>query len=206
MMAMTMTPDDIYCLMQAADVTLAFDTSVTSRAGFIPLCIQANRINARRKTLGLSKRIHLCVPAAAHTERLFHLAQEHGDRYDVEVARHALRQHRVTVPDFTVQDAEHCAELLAQRYETPAEWYAFRKRRCLECTGLPPNYHDLAKGTGKECGAPNDWLIIAQASRGEMLLVMDDPGWGGEYDLVERIVRYSDVRTALEQLLGELLE
>ena len=203
---MTMSPDDIYRLMQAADVTLAFDTSVTVRRGFIRLCDQANWVNERRKTLGLSGRIHLCVPAAAHTERLFDLAQERGESYDVEIVRHALRQHQVTVPDFTVQDAEHCAELLAQRYETSDEWYAFKKRRCLECAGLPLKYHNLAEGTGKKCGAPNDWLIIAQASRGEMLLVMDDRGRGGEYDLVECLARYSDVRTALEQLLGELIE
>ncbi len=203
---MAMAPDDIYSLMQAADVTLAFDTSITVRKGFLSLCDQANWVNERRKTLGLSGRVLLCVPAVAHTERLFDLAQELGESYNVKVVRHILRERHVTVPVFTSQDAEHCAELLAQQYETPSEWYAFKKRRCLECVGLPPNYHDLAKGTGQKCGAPNDWLIIAQASRGEMLLVMDDQGRGGEYDLVGCIARYSDVRTALEQLLSELIE
>jgi len=201
-----MTPDDVYQLMQAADITLAFDTSVTVRRGFLSLCDQANWVNERRKALGLSKRIYLCVPAAAHTERLFDLAQDHGDRYDVEFVRGVLREHLIAVPDFTVRDAEHCAELLAQRYGTPAEWYAFKKRRCLECVGLPPRYYDEAQGTGQQCGAPNDWLIIAQASHEGMLLVMDDEGRGGEYDLVARQARSSVVRDALERLLKELLK
>ena len=200
-----MTPDDVYILMQAADVMLAFDTSVTVRRGFLSLCDQVNWVNERRQALGLSERIHLCVPAVAHTERLFDLAQAHGDRYDVEFVRRVLKERRVTVPDFTVEDAECCAGLLAQRYGTSAEWYAFKKRRCLECVGLPAQYHEFAAGDGHKCGAPDDWLIIAQASRGEMLLVMDDEGRGGEYDLVERKARSAAVRSALDRLLIELV-
>ncbi len=193
-----MTPDDVYQLVQAADVTLAFDTSVTVRRGFLSLCDQANWVNERRQALGLSGRIHLCVPAAAHTERLFDLAQAHGDRYDVEFVRGVLKERLVTVPDFTVRDAEHCAELLAQRYGTPAEWHAFKKQRCLECAGVPRRYYAEAQGTGQRCGAPNDWLIIAQASRGNMLLVMDDEGRGEEYGLVKRKARSAVVQNALE--------
>ncbi len=201
---MAMTSDDVYQFVQATDVTLAFDTSVTVRHGFLPLCDQANWVNARRRMLGLSGRVHLCVPAAAHAERLFDLAQQHGDRYDVEFVRHILRERQVEVYNFTVQDAEHCAELLVQRYATPDAWYAFKKRRCLECAGLPVEYHHLAAGSGQRCGTPNDWLIIAQASQGKMLLVMDDRGRGGEYDLVERIARFSDVRAVLERVVQEL--
>jgi hypothetical protein len=201
-----MTPDEIYYLMQAGDVTLAFDTSVTVRRGFLSLCDQVNRIDERRKALGVSERIHLRVPVAAHVERLFDLAQEYRDRYDVDVVRRVLEERRVEVPAFTIRDAERCAELLVQRYKTPAEWYAFKKRRCLECVGLPLRYHGEAKGTGGSCGAPNDWLIIAQASRQSELLVMDDRGRYGEYELVECIVRSNDVRSALDQLLEELQE
>lgn len=201
-----MAPDEIYRLMLAGDVTLAFDTSVTVRKGFLSLCDQVNRIDERRKALGISRRIHLRVPAAAHAERLFDLAQKYRGRYDVDVVRRVLEERQVKVPAFTVRDAERCAELLVQRYETPAEWYAFKKRRCLECVGLPPGYHREAAGTGETCGAPNDWLIIAQASRQGELLVMDDQGRYGEYDLVESIVRYSDVRSALDRLFEELAQ
>lgn len=201
---MTTTPDEVYRLAQSADLTLTFDASVTVRRGFLPLCEQANRINERRHRLGIVQRIRLCVPAVAHTERLFGLAQEHGEKYDVEFVRRVLGERQVQVADFTIQEAEHCAGLLAQRYETPAQWRAFKKRRCLECVGLPAQYHCLAEGSGGTCGAPNDWLIIAQASRGNMLLVMEDKGCGGEYALVERIARYDDVRATLERILNEL--
>jgi PIN domain nuclease of toxin-antitoxin system len=202
---MPMTPDDICQLLQTADVTLAFDTSVTVRRGFLSLCDQANWINERKRALGLLGQIRLCVPAAAHTERLFDLAQQHGERYDVTFVRRMLRQRRVEVPSFSVQDAEHCAELLAQRYKTPAEWYAFKKKRCLECVGLPPQQHDLAQGSGQKCGAPNDWLIIAQARRENAILVMDDKGRGDECDLVGRVARSGDVRAALDRVLDELI-
>ncbi|MEA3340327.1 MAG: hypothetical protein U9R15_10205, partial [Chloroflexota bacterium] len=153
--------------------------------------------------LGSSERIHLRVPAAAHVERLFDLAQEHKGDYDVNIVRRVLKERQVEIPDFTVRDAERCAELLVQRYKTPTEWYAFKKRRCLECVGLSPRYHSEAEGTGKTCGAPNDWLIIGQASRKGHLLVMDDRGRYGAYDLVECIVRSRDVQSALDLLLDE---
>jgi len=201
---MTKTPDEVYRLAQAGDVMLAFDTSVIARGGFLDLCDLVNRINERRRVLGLPGQIRLCVPAVAHTERLFDLAQERGERYDVKVVQVVLRERQIEVQSFTTQEAEHCAELLVQRYETPAQWHAFKKRRCLECTGLPAQYHCLAEGSGKMCGAPNDWLIIAHASQGNMLLVMDDKGCAQEYALVECIVRYSDVRMALQCIFDEL--
>jgi len=37
-----------------------------------------------------------------------------------------------------------------------------------------------------------------------MLLVMDDQGRGGEFDHIERKIRYSDVRDALTQIHDEL--
>jgi len=202
---MTLTVNDVYQAIQAGDVSLAFDTSAMSRGGFIPLCERVTRINVKRDALGLPGKIKLCIPAVAYTERLFHMAQEYGDEYNIDVVHHTLSRFQIMVPDFTDLDAEYCAELLAQRYGTPAEWYAFKKRRCLECAGLSPRYYDEAKGTGQQCGAPNDWLIIAQASREGVLLVMDDEGRGGEYDLVARKARSIVVRDALERLLKELI-
>jgi hypothetical protein len=201
-----MTPDEIYQLIQAVDTTLAFDTSVTVRGGFLNFCEQVNRVNTKREALNKPERIKLCVPVAAHVERLFDLAQHYGDQYNVEFINETLSRYQITVPNFTVTDAEHCAELLWQRYNTSDEWYAFKKRRCLECIGLPLNkYSRLAKGTGQQCGTPNDWLIIAQASRGTMLLVMDDLGRADEYNLVERKVSYNDARTALTRILDDLI-
>jgi hypothetical protein len=49
-------------------------------------------------------------------------------------------------------------------------------------------------------------LIIAQASRANAVLVMDDKGRGDEYALVERVARSDDVQEALGQVLGELVE
>ena len=202
----TMTDSDVYRQIQAGDVILAFDTSVTVRHGFLSFCEQANRVNAKRDAFDLPGRIQLYVPAAAHAERLFDLAQEYGEAYNADFVRDILSRYHITIPAFTDSDAEHCAKLLAHRYKTPAEWYAFKRKRCLECVGLPPQHHSLAQGSGQKCGAPNDWLIIAQASRGNMILVMDDKGRGGEYDLIKRVARSGDVRAALDQVLGELIE
>lgn len=199
-----MTPDEIYQLLQAGDLTLAFDTSVTVQRGFLRLCDLANRINELRKALQTPARIGLCVPVAAHTERLFDLCQEHGNTYDVEFVRAVLRQRGIQIPSYTVEDAEHCAGLLYQCFQTGAEWYAFKKRRCLECAGLDSQYHHLAQGTGQRCGAPVDWLIISQAHRQGMLLVMDDRGRGDEFEQIECKVRYSQVRDVLTRLHDEL--
>jgi hypothetical protein len=198
------TPDSLYQLIQSGDLTLAFDTSVTARKGFFTLCELANRVNQRRVWLGLPGRITLCVPAAAHTERLFDLAQQWGEGYNLELLRDQLNQRNVQIFPFISEDAEHCAELLARRYATPSAWQDFKKRRCLDCVGLPPKYHKHAVGTGQHCGAPNDWLIIAQASRANMVLVMDDKGRSGEFDLVERKVNADEIRATLNQILGEL--
>jgi hypothetical protein len=118
--------------------------------------------------------------------------------------RKELNQRNVQVFPFASEDAEHCAELLAQRYASPTAWQDFKKRRCLECVGLPLQYHKHAAGTGQQCGAPNDWLIIAQATRADMVLVMDDQGRSGEFDLVERKVNADQIRATLDQILVEL--
>ena len=201
---MALTADDVYLMLRDDTVTLAFDTSVTFRPGFLQLCDQANRVDTRREKLGQAERIRLCVPAVAHTETMFHLAQKRRGEYDLEFIHQVLGERRIAVLDFTAGDAERCADLLMQRYETPEQWRTFKKRRCLECAGLPVQYHRYAEGNGEKCGAANDWLIIAQGSQDDMILVMDDKGRGGEYDLVERIARYDDVRDALEQILEQV--
>lgn len=198
--------DELYRQLQTSDVVLAFDTSITSRKGFFSFCEQVSRINTKREALNFPWRVQLCVPAAAHTETLFHLAQKHGDTYDVHTINQRLNHYRVTVPEFTQLDAEHCAELLVQRYQTPAEWRAFKKRRCLECIGLPIEYHHLAEGGGKECGAPNDWLIIAQANCRRMWLVMDDLGRHDEFRLVSNKVNFNEVNNTLQRVLSELIQ
>ncbi len=203
---MPMMVDEFYRQFQNSHITLAFDTSITVRRGFLPLCEDVNRINVKREALNFPWRVQLCVPAVAHTERLFDFAQHYGDNYDVSKINQVLNNHRVTVLEFTQLDAEHCAELLVQRYQTPTEWRAFKKRRCLECVDLPIDYHHLAKGGGKECGAPNDWLIIAQASRSGMWLVMDDQGRHGEFDLIPNKVSFDEVNHTLQRVLEELIQ
>ncbi|MEW5986016.1 MAG: hypothetical protein AB1791_05230 [Chloroflexota bacterium] len=202
---MTLTASDIYQLLQDGDAILAFDTSVTNRRGFVKLCEQANRVNEWRQLLGLSPRLKLCIPAAAHTESLFHLGQKPDLQYNANIPRRMLRKNNVSILLFEEKDAEHCAELLARLYPTEQAWQAYKRRRCLECTGLPTKYHKWASGKGEKCGAPNDWLIIAQAERAGALLVMDDKGRSGdEYSLLERKVSFSEIRTVLQQIWAEL--
>ncbi len=196
-----MTPDDIYQFVQADNVTLAFDTNILFRTSqFLSLCDLANEVNENRRVIGLPGRISLCVPAVAHTEHLFHMAQKLASAFDITIVHHVLDQRNIEILDFTVGEAEHCVELLVQRYETPAKWYAFKKRRCLECIGLPNNY--ATEGSGKKCGAPNDWLIVAQANARKALLVTEDKG--PEFAHIERIVYFADVQATLQRVLAEL--
>lgn len=202
---MPVVNDKLYRQLQTSHTILAFDTSAI-RQGFFSFCEQVSRINTKREALNFSWRVQLYIPAVAYTETLFHLAQKYGDTYDVHGINQQLNHYQVTVPEFTQLDAEHCAELLVQRYQTPAEWQAFKKRRCLECVGLPVAYHHLAEGGGNECGAPNDWLIIAQASRGGMWLVMNDLGRHDEFELIPNKVRFNEVNHTLQRVLDELIQ
>lgn len=200
---MTMSLTEIYERLQTTNVILAFDTSVTARRGFLPFCEQVNRINVKRDAMGSRQQIGLCVPAVAHTERLFDLAQQYQNNYNIQFINEVLANHQIEIPPFTSEDARRCADLLFQRYKTPAKWYAFKKRRCLECVGLP--FDRPTQGTGQTCGAPNDWLIIAQASDQNMVLVMDDVGKHREFATLANVARYDPVREAIEQILNGLL-
>ncbi len=186
---------DIYQrLAQPQDIALAFDTNIlVSSRRFFKLCEQAQQIN---KALGHSAQIRLYVPAAAHAERLFDLAQSKSDEYDLTYVYDRLTDYGIMISDFTQADAEHCAELLGQRYQTPRQWHAFKKGRCLSCLGLPTN--DEVAGTGQRCGAPIDWLIVAQASCREMILVTEDTG--PEFDGLQNRAPFAEVQEALQQI------
>lgn len=201
---MALNIDEIYKRLQLENLILLFDTSVTTRNGFLRICEQIQRINVKQRAKGLNRHIELKIPAVAHTERLFDLAQEHQDKYNIEFIRTILSNHEIDVLNFTQLEAEHCAELLIQKYKTPTDWQAFKKRRCLECVGLPHDY-SKAQGNGKRCGAPNDWLIIAQAYHEAMILVIDDKGKHQEFSKVKQIASSSDLETATHRLLSELI-
>lgn len=190
---------EIYELLQTKNLMLVFDTNVITQRGFMPLCQQVQRINLIRT----KPQIKLYVPAVAHAEHLFHLAQQYGDSYNLEFIRENLVIHEIEILNFTQQEAEYCAKLLQQKYNTPPEWQAAKKRRCLECVGLPDDY-SLAAGTGGQCGAPNDWLIMAQAQHGNMILVTEDKGKHQEFSLVLNVARYNNLKESLNRILTEL--
>jgi hypothetical protein len=192
---------EIYERLQTEDLALLFDTNILTQRGFMPLCQQVQRINLMR----VKPYIKLHVPAIAHAEHLFHLAQQYGDNYNLEFIQENLVIHDIEILNFTQQQAEYCAKLLQQKYNTPTAWQAAKKRRCLECVGLPHDYL-LATGTGSQCGAPNDWLIMAQAHNIGMILVTEDKGRHEEFSLVSNIARYDNLKEALNRVLTELID
>jgi len=186
--------------LRTENIMLTFDTNITTRSGFSLLCKNVQIINSLQK----ETHIRLSVSAVVHAEMVFHLAQLYGNNFNLALIREKLVELDVEVLNFTFLEAEYCAKLLQQKYNTPPEWQAAKKRRCLECVGLPHDYYPKAIGTGDKCGAPNDWLIMAQAQHNNMILVTEDKGKHGEFSRILNITRYNNLKESLNRILTEL--
>lgn len=198
-----MNSEEIYTLLESKSVKFAFDTDAIHKGErFVKLCQNINRVNSYRGGQGLSLQIDKWVSAIAHTERLFDYRQIHANNYNPGLVARNLELLEVIVKDFSEADAEQCAEMLGEQFPANGAWYLAKRQRALECVGLPTNYWEFAKGSGKECGAPNDWFILSHAVFDEAtLLVMDDQG-RGMYDFFDRKVTFE----ATEQAVSRLVE
>ena len=187
--------DVLYHRLQTEPIWLFFDTSVifkTSR--FFNLCGLVNQLNEHRPSLP----IKLCVSTVAHAEMLFHLAQKRQD-FNINIVNRELAYRNIQIISFSADDSALFATTLGQRYPTVEAWHEYKRKQCLNCLDLPKKCHDLAKGRGKRCGAPNDWLIVAHAKRDHTILVMDD----NEFRLFNHVAQLEPTRQAVQQILDE---
>lgn len=151
----------------------------------------------RLKEQSLDK-VQIVVCTVVYIEKLFDLKQRFRDKFNPDAILDALRSKGVAVEDFSAQHALATAVRLGQAYPDSAAWHQAKKKRCLECVGLPPTAQ--APGTGKHCGATVDWLIGGHAHASASILVTDDQD--PEFKGVERI-RLDNLVAGLRQLLRE---
>jgi hypothetical protein len=193
------TPEEVSARARLGGLTLAFDTNALfGDRTLFAVCDEVALYNARLARRGLAP-IRLLVCTVAHAEKLFDLKKQFRGTFDENVILDGLRRKGLVIQPFEVKHALETAIRLGERHPTTPEWHAAKRRRCLECLGLPAI--TAAPGTGQECGATVDWLIGAHARSEGGILVSDDKG--AEFvGLIERIP-ISTLQASLKQLLGE---
>ena len=156
---------------------------------FHQLCDEINRLNHTMKP----RHIAMFISAVAHTEKLFHLKQQIGAKFDVTVAMEGLTNIGVEVLPFAIKHAHATAELLGTRYEKRDDWRDAKRKRCLQCLGARPEDSD-----GRNCSATIDWLIAAHAIHENCILVTDDRGI--EFKDVLAKIRLKTLAQAISEL------
>ncbi len=193
-----MNDAELEARLRQGGLRLAFDTNaVTADRKFNNLCNDVSRWNLMLEEQNLPK-VQLIVCTVAHIEKLFDLKQKFRDTFDLDVILAGLQSKGVAVEDFSAVHALETAVRLGEAYPNSSEWRQAKKKRCLECVGLPLT--TLAPGTGKYCGATVDWLIGGHARASGSLLVTDDQD--PEFKGLERI-KLARLVAALQHLLGE---
>lgn len=183
--------------LRQGGLRLAFDTNaVTADRKFIHLCNDVSRWNEKLEEQSLAK-VQVVVCTVVYIEKLFDLKQRFRDKFNPDAILDGLRSKGVAVEDFSAQHAMATAMRLGQAYPTDKAWQQAKRRRCLECVGLPPA--TPAPGTGETCGATVDWLIGGHAHASGSLLVTNDHD--PEFEGVER-VELDRLVAAMRQLVG----
>jgi hypothetical protein len=108
-----------------------------------------------------------------------------------------LRAKTLRVEDFTESHAVGVATRLQRLYPTRGDWRAFKRRRCLECLGLPI---ETATRDGHDCGAAVDWLIVGHTEAQGHLLITNDRG--PEFQGVTRRTSLAGALAAAKQVLA----
>jgi hypothetical protein len=163
-------------LLPGRSPTIAFDTNAifgdhrSSDPG-IELIDTINLINERRSAAPV---IGMVIPALVLHEKLRKMAQRRGKAFDVSLPLAFLRAKNLVVKGFGLPHAVGTADRLSRAHPRQEDWRAFKKRRCLECLGLPET--TSTQGDGHACGATVDWLIAGQAELKGYLLVTGDTG------------------------------
>lgn len=194
-----MTPEEVAARAREGGVTFAFDTNAVFGEGpLFAVCNAVSLYNERLAARGLAP-LRLVVCTVAHAEKVFDLKQKFRGTFNIDVIVRGLQRKGLIIQPFDVKHALATAVRLGERHTTTAEWRAAKKKRCLECLGLPRE--TPAPGSGAQCGAMVDWLIGGHALSEGALLVTDDTG-PELVGLTERL-KLSTLKTAIEQLVGE---
>ncbi|MFS8066765.1 MAG: hypothetical protein ACMG6S_10370 [Byssovorax sp.] len=193
-----MTEDEITERLQAGGLKLAFDTNAveddprTSRL--------RNKIEQWNATLASRKlaRVRLIACALVHHEKVFHLKQEWGHKFNPNIIVKALKARGWQIDPYEMRHALATGEWIGNAYPTESAWHLAKKEHSLRSLGL--DKLEVA-GTGRRCGTTVDWLIIGHARAEGCVLVSDDmgPEFAG---LVER-VKLETLERALEKLASE---
>ena len=185
-----MTADEVARFLERKDARIAFDTNVviTLRSFF--------EVVERMRTHPSSRHVEVIVPSAVHFEVLLDLKQAHGDRYDEQRVSDGLRGKQIKVAALTEAHAEHISTLTRRRHPTTPDWHSHKRRRCLECVGLPTT--TKTEGNGHACGATIDWLVAGQSQHEAWLLVTNDQGV--EFEGVSLRTTGAGLRAALDLL------
>jgi hypothetical protein len=184
---------------RSGGLTLAFDTNALFRdKRLFAVCNGVSRYNERLKERGLSP-VRLVVCTVAHAEKLFDLKQAFKETFDRDVILQGIQRKGLIIQAFEIRHAMETGVRLGERHATPDAWHAAKKKRCLQCLGLPSE--TPLEATGQGCGATVDWLIGGHARAEGFVLVTDDTG--PEFKGLTERLKLSTLEEALEQLLGE---
>ncbi len=192
-----MNDADIEERLRQGGLRLAFDTNaLTADRKFKDLCNDVSRWNLMLEAQARPK-VQLVVCTVAHIEKLFDLKQRFRGIFDLDVILAGLHSKGVEIEPFSALHALETAVRLGEAHPDSEAWHQAKKKRCMECVGLPLTTH--APGTGSHCGATVDWLIGGHARASGCLLITNDQG--PEFKGLERI-KLDRLVTALRHLLG----
>jgi hypothetical protein len=176
-----MTEDDIVGFLEGASPgakrpALAFDTNAIfgDHPDADPGVELIDTINRANELRGAAPRIAMVIPAVVLHEKLRQMGQRYGARFDVTLPLRFLSAKNLVVKGFGAPHAIGIATRLQRLYPKQGDWRAFKKRRCLECLGLPAT--TTTKSDGSKCGATVDWLIVGHPAAKGYLLITDDAG------------------------------
>lgn len=163
---------------------------------FIALCRDVLNLNTTRPHGGPP--ITLALSSVVLSEKLQDLRQWFGPRFHPALVDTFVTTYEIRVLEFDRRCSERTADRIAALYPGETEWYAFKRRRCLECLGLPREHEAPGKGGG--CGATVDWLIAGHAEHLGALLVTHDRG--PEFQSITRRTTLDCLRRVVQALLS----
>lgn len=195
-----MNEDEIAGRLRTGGLKLAFDTNaIEADKRRDAVCDSVAQWNAKLAARSLLP-VHLVVCAVVHHEKVFHLKRRFGDKFNPSIIVTGLKSKGLATEAYDAQHAMETGAWIGERYPTSSDWHRAKKERSLRSVGLDPIKVE-APGTGKECGATVDWLIIGHARAEGCVLVSDDTGpeFAG---LVDR-VKLGTLEAALQKLVSE---
>lgn len=194
-----MTSEELATRLRRGGVALAFDTNALfGERSLFAVCSDVARHNDHLAVGGLPP-VRLVVSALAHAEKLFDLKQQFQDRFDGGRILQGLARKGLAVEPFGADHALETARRLGERHPTTAAWHEAKRRRCLQCLGLPTT--TATPGNGRACGATVDWLIGGHARASGCVLVTSDAGpeFAGLADRVELEALEAALRSILRE-------